>query len=105
MTDQLSPCDDIPAGMLCDHNTICNAATAIAKQSVYFLISAGEVVYVGRSDDVFERISKHLGRGIIQFDKIHTIAAEGLRQARLEQLYIGRFRPKFNVYHRGSSPL
>lgn len=96
---------DIDQNTLCNKETVVTAAQPFIEAGVYFLLADSDVLYVGRSDRVFFRISQHVERGIIPFDKIHMISATGLEQTRLEQLYIGRFLPKFNIYHAGTDVL
>jgi hypothetical protein len=83
---------------------ILSAAGNFHREGVYFLISNDEVVYVGRSSNIYERLGAHVNRGRIVFDRVHTMPAAGLEQERLEQLYIAAFAPKHNVYGTSYEP-
>lgn len=63
---------------------------------VYFLYLGGEVVYVGRSNSVLERISTHIRRGV-KFDSYSVTPADGAEQERLEQIMIAKYTPILNV--------
>lgn len=83
---------------------IIERSTPLPKSGVYFLIEAGNVVYVGRSDSIAERIATHVRRGLIQFSATFAIPAVGLEMERLEQLYIGQLKPQHNICFLTSQP-
>lgn len=69
--------------------------TALAS-GVYFLIRAGEVVYVGQSVDVLHRIARHRREGRA-FDAFSYIECPAGDMDRLEALYIKAFVPEGNL--------
>lgn len=71
-------------------------AVPMHKEGVYFLLSQDKIVYVGRSQNIYARIGQHIQMGRITFDRVHTVAATGLHQERLEQIYIAAFMPEYN---------
>jgi hypothetical protein len=78
------------------HDAIVAKATQTPRNGVYFLIDKGEIVYVGKSDHLLTRVAAHQS-GEMDFDAVSYIAAEGVEQYRLEQLYIAKFKPKHNI--------
>jgi len=62
---------------------------------VYFLIKECEIVYVGKSINVHNRLGSHLCDK--DFDKINIIECGLTQLNRLESLYIKRFKPKYNI--------
>lgn len=64
---------------------------------IYFLISDGEVVYVGQSIDVLNRIAQHKAKQIVKFDRFTLIECSRDDLNRLERIYIQRLRPRCNV--------
>jgi hypothetical protein len=70
----------------------------IPRTGVYFLLRGPVIVYVGKSNALAARVASHYG-GPMQFDGVRCQAAEGLVMDRLEQLYIARFAPEYNVCH------
>jgi hypothetical protein len=62
---------------------------------IYFLINNNEIVYVGQSINIHQRLQKHLYEK--QFDKINIIPCERFELNRMESLYINKFKPKLNV--------
>ncbi len=63
---------------------------------VYFLISQGELVYVGQSADVVARVSIHNAKKIIKFDSYNWIECISSELTNLEIECILKFRPSFN---------
>lgn len=70
----------------------------VPRSGVYFLLRGETVVYVGRSASILARINTHYS-GPMEFDGVRFVAAEGLEMDRLEQLYIARFAPEYNIKH------
>lgn len=91
--------EDVPGKNLLSEQDIVDASVRFQGEGVYFLIKDNKIVYVGRSSNVAYRISKHASNSDMAFDRIHFIPATGIRQIRLEQLYIHKFKPENNVYH------
>lgn len=99
---RLAP-DESPHDLL-EPESLIATSLPVAKQGVYFLISAGTIVYVGRSDSVQSRIASHVHGKKIEFDSYSFLPAVGYQQERLEQLYITAFRPRHNINIGGKSP-
>jgi hypothetical protein len=94
----------IDAAKLLALDEIIAQAVPRASSGVYFLIKDERVIYVGRSANVIERIATHAKNAIIPFDSTHFICATGVEMDRLEQLYIGKLRPEFNVCFYAGAP-
>ena len=60
---------------------------------VYFLIQDLEIVYIGQSVEIFNRINQHTGK---KFNRVAYVACEKQNLNVLESLYIHLFRPKLN---------
>lgn len=67
------------------------------SSGVYFLICDSEVMYVGRSADVFYRLSQHRQAGL-KFDAFNVVYAPKERLDELERIYIDALLPKWNQY-------
>lgn len=67
-----------------------------AYAGVYFLISAGQILYVGKSADVEFRLGQHRARRKIEFDSIFIIRCPTKELARLEARYIRALKPPLN---------
>ena len=77
------------------HEEISAAAKPIEESSgVYFLVSCGEVVYVGQSVQVMNRVQEH--RALKTFDSVAYIPCKPEMLNKLESLYIHILRPKTN---------
>lgn len=59
---------------------------------VYFLIHEGEVVYVGRSENILGRIAAHISEGEKEFDSFTYLPAGPIREGH----YIKLLNPKYN---------
>lgn len=94
---EITAAEEVRASMMTAEH-IASSAGSIHRAGVYFLLRGEQIVYVGRSDNIFTRIGTHVRNSRIDFDKVHTVAATGLEQERLEQLYIAAFKPEFNAY-------
>lgn len=67
------------------------------SHTVYFLISKEEIVYVGRSVDVFKRLGDHSsGYEKKVFDCYFCIKTNENNVSKLEKKYIAKFKPKYN---------
>jgi hypothetical protein len=86
------------AGIEYSHADIVSSATPFDGSSgVYFLIRQGEVVYVGKSIDVFTRIGRHRREGGAWFDSFNVIRCPVERLPELEERYILAFMPMMNT--------
>ncbi len=67
---------------------------------VYFLISGGEIVYVGQSTDVINRVSNHFNHSINDkiFDSYAVVECDPALLNDLEAEYIVRFAPIYNKH-------
>ena len=63
---------------------------------VYFLIADREIVYVGQSQNILDRLGKHHAEGRINFDEYFILPCEKEDLINLETIYIRKFNPKFN---------
>lgn len=70
----------------------------VPRSGVYFLLRGPIIVYVGKSNTLAARVASHYG-GPMQFDGVRFQAADGPVMDRLEQLYIARFAPEYNIRH------
>lgn len=61
---------------------------------VYFLLSKGEIVYVGKSNNIHRRIGAHIG--VIEFDAGAIEECDQTKAGVLESLYLAKFLPKHN---------
>jgi hypothetical protein len=68
-----------------------------AWAGVYFLLAAGEVIYVGSTSDLRQRLSQHQVNGV-EFDAWHFVPCE-LGREDLERRYIAALRPRLNIKH------
>lgn len=71
------------------------AIPAMHSCGIYFLLRAGEIVYVGKTTDVFLRLSKHRRDGRV-FDAYNFLPCSEDRLDELERLYIEAFLPAGN---------
>lgn len=70
-------------------------------QGVYFLIHAGEIVYVGCTKNLRKRLQGHRKTGV-RFTSVYGQEIEDECKYRaMETLYIGELRPKMNKTLRG----
>ena len=80
-----------------DPEQITSSATRMPRSGIYFLLShRREVVYVGKSKNLFSRLGEHLRDDAKKFSHYTYIEVvdRGLDEA--ERYYIDLFRPKFN---------
>lgn len=68
-----------------------------SSSGVYFLIKNEEVIYVGKSVNVFDRIGAHRREGGAWFDSFNVIRCGLDEMAALEEKYILAFMPKMNT--------
>lgn len=93
--DQLRPYK-IPAGLISERDIVSSSVPAEAMSGVYFLIQDSRVVYVGKSVDMYTRVSEHKSKGR-EFTHFSVIQCppEGLNE--LESKYILAFNPIGNT--------
>lgn len=65
--------------------------------AVYFLLIGSEVVYVGRTINLHKRIGEHLADPNKHFDAFHYIQTSASKAAFVEEAYIKKLRPRFNL--------
>lgn len=65
--------------------------------AVYFLLSRGEIVYVGQSRTLRARIDAHLTEGVKVFDAVAFIRCPVNRLTKIESHYIRELNPKYNA--------
>lgn len=99
VSNRMAQSPDINKQSLLNAGDVINQAQPAIFGGVYFLVNQGVVAYVGRSTNIFYRISQHVERKRIAFNSYHVIAADGLEQERLEQVYIGKLKPEYNIRH------
>lgn len=86
------------AGTEFTHADVVAGATSYDGASgVYFLIRDGEVVYVGKSVYVFDRIGKHRREGGAWFDSFNVLRCPIDQMDALEEKYILALMPKMNT--------
>lgn len=71
--------------------------------SVYFLFDGIELVYIGETNNLYNRIYHHLNYGYacsIDFDRFYYLSASTDRKERrrTEEYYIEQYQPKWNGY-------
>jgi hypothetical protein len=89
----LEACREIPHRQ---SDVLANAIPVRLGSAVYFLMSKGEVIYVGQSNDVLSRLARHRREGK-QFDAFACIECKPEEMDRLETLYIKAFVPEENL--------
>jgi hypothetical protein len=62
--------------------------------SVYFLLSGGRLVYIGKTNNLQKRISDHAR--VKQFDRVLYMAASRDQAETLEAVLISYFKPQLN---------
>jgi len=61
---------------------------------IYFLIHNDDIVYIGQSIDIPNRIRQH--RGHYPFDKVHYLEVNKNELTRIEKEYILKYTPRYN---------
>lgn len=84
-----------------DIETIIKNRTIIKKEKaisgVYFLISKEQIVYVGTSCDIMERIKAHQKKPRLHFDSYSYIEIKDTKERKEKEIeYIKTLRPLFN---------
>lgn len=71
-------------------NTISNI-----HKGIYFLYDNDELVYIGRSYNVFDRVSTHAVENIKTFNNYSYILTDDIND--IEKYMIYKYKPKYNV--------
>lgn len=82
-------------------NSIINKSYSAEACGIYFLISKGNVVYVGQSLCIYARIGTHLTEKSKQFDSWSWIPCDASLLDSLEEEYILKFNPIYNKIIKG----
>lgn len=85
----------LPANLVTKSEIIKAAKPLASSCGVYFLIDGEEVVYVGKSLNVFTRVPDHAKEK--QFDRWCYIAAREVELDAVESFYINAFLPALNI--------
>jgi len=65
---------------------------------VYFLFRTIELLYIGQTKNLYERVYTHLRDEII-FDNIYVVLLQNkIERKLLENIYIDMYQPKYNGY-------
>jgi len=83
-------------GLLTEDEIVALASKVPSLIGVYFLVSGNEVVYVGQSKTVFQRIETHRRDRSKLFDRVCFIPCDEAILDVLESLYIHTLRPRLN---------
>lgn len=76
---------------------VANAKPLSPVCGIYFLVLAGEVVYVGQSLDIEDRVREHKTAGKV-FDAYHAVACHPEDMRGLEAAYIATLCPRLNAH-------
>ncbi len=71
------------------------AAQAKTRCGVYFLVGGGEVVYIGQSSRLPQRITDHRRNGV-SFEQVFVVECQPDDLTSIEYRYIGQIRPPLN---------
>lgn len=63
---------------------------------IYFLVNQGQVVYIGQSKNITQRVAQH--RKITSFDEVRFIETPPKRLNAVERKFILEFKPERNGY-------
>jgi GIY-YIG catalytic domain len=84
---------------LLHHDFICENSKAFKNRpAVYFLVHAGEVVYVGKAINVHARIGTHMRDREKLFERVYVLHCDREELNALERAYIRKFQPRYNSY-------
>jgi hypothetical protein len=75
-----------------------SARVVTLLSGVYFLIAAGDIVYVGQSMDCSRRIIEHMRDPEKTFDSYHILECQPSLLLEVESRYIAKLRPSLNIY-------
>jgi len=74
-----------------------SARKTVRQCGVYFLLAAGEIVYVGQSIDCARRLNEHMNDPTKTFDSFHVIECPESALSEMESRYMAKFRPPLNI--------
>jgi excinuclease UvrABC nuclease subunit len=66
---------------------------------IYFLYDEDELLYIGRTRQLRERLNAHRCDAIIPFTRYETVAVEATKLSAIETRLIKQFQPKYNLRH------
>ncbi len=66
----------------------------IIRSCVYFLFDGDELVYIGKTTNLYYRIGQHVADGYKKFDRFEVFETDD--QDRLEEFLIRLLKPKYN---------
>ncbi len=69
----------------------------ITRYSVYFLVDGDEIVYVGATNNLGTRLNGHTDKRYT--DVYYKTFPKTAKIAEIEQRYIRRLKPKYNIVH------
>ena len=88
-----------PTARLKNITEILDIAQPVAKMcGIYFLIRDDQVIYIGKSNDVYSRVSEHRARGR-EFTKFSVVPCDPAHLSDIEAAYIKLFKPVGNRTH------
>ena len=64
---------------------------------VYLLLKNNQVIYVGQTTNGINRIKQHFVKKEIEFDEYRTIKCSKKELNNLEDFYIIKYQPKYNI--------
>lgn len=88
--------DDVDDGLLTARQINNRAIPIKAVIGIYFLLSGSEVIYIGQSINLIERIGNHLRNSNMSFDSYSFVEANESDLNELELKYIKKYRPRMN---------
>lgn len=63
---------------------------------IYFLFDGDEVVYIGKSTNIHNRLNSHEHDRQKKWDSFTFLEVEGIFSGALESIFIGSYRPRYN---------
>lgn len=96
----------MPDGQLLDlGDLLLNSWSVAPICGVYFLIHVRDIVYVGQSKNIRQRLNKHWKDGGKIFDRVAFIECPESDLRNLESAYIQKFKPPLNVVGLGKGSI
>lgn len=74
----------------------------IKIEGVYFLFDKDEIIYIGKSVNIYKRIYAHKIKGVC-FDSFSFLKIEIEQLLTMERKYIKKYKPKNNVHFTGKT--
>jgi hypothetical protein len=84
-----------PRGLLSLEDIVKKSSPLSALAGVYFLIRDGEIIYVGQSVNVHNRVGDHVRYRM--FDRVYILPCDPANLLETEAKYIHKFRPVENL--------